>query len=435
MQSKYPKLSPNVRRRAAIAGLAAGAALLAACTSPSATDDDGGEDGPLTLYSDNSYWEDAFITVGDKLAETTGRGFEPRAIPLTTNYEQQVRQALPTDSITDIIKWWSGYRLQDIARDGHLADLTEVWEHAEEEGWVDPQLRSAYEYDGKVYGLPAYQSDWVVFYSIPLYEQYDLEVPTTFAQFEQNAQVLADAGVTPMWSGQSDGWTPLIPFQDLVAKQDPAFYEALTTGEASYTDPVVVEAMTIWKRWIEAGWMTPPDSSMSDAAAQIGAGRLAHLTVGSWQNGVMKAAELVPGEDYGAFLLPPVDPAGEQSVFVEGGVLAVPENAPNRDAAIEQLENWLSPEVQQVWTEQIDDNSPNPDVVPDDPVLASIKEQIATADPVLLNRYWEASPPAIVEGNVQDLGGFMVNPDDIDGLLAGMQERADTEWAAWEDEG
>ncbi|TDV38569.1 ABC transporter substrate-binding protein [Actinophytocola oryzae] len=416
-----------------IAAIAALALVATACSSPSS----GGSsaDGPLTVYSDNSYWEGAFVTVGDKLAETTGRGFEPRAIPLTTNYEQQVRTALPTSSITDIIKWWSGYRLQDIARDGHLTDLTEVWEQAEKNGWVDPRLREAYEYDGKVYGLPAYQSNWVVFYSIPLYEKYKLKPPTTFAEFEHNAQVLEGNGVTPMWSGQSDGWTPLIPFQDLVAKQDPAFYEKLATGKASYTDPTVHEAMTIWKRWIDAGWMTPADSAMSDAAALMRTGKLAHLTAGTWQNGVMKTAKLVPGKDYGAFLLPTVEPGGTQSVFVEGGVLAVPANAPNRDAAVEQLRHWLSPEVQEVWAEQIGDNSPNPDVVPDDAVLASVREQIATADPVLLNRYWEASPPALVEGNVQDLGGFMVHPGDIDGLLSKMQDRARTEWAAWEDEG
>jgi multiple sugar transport system substrate-binding protein len=415
--------------------LAAGLAVTAAaCTSPSASNG-GDDDGPLTLYSDNAYWEEAFITVGDTLAETTGRGLEPRAIPLTTNYEQQVRTALPTSSITDLIKWWSGYRLQDIARDGLLADLTDVWDEAEENGWVDPQLRAAYEYDGRVYGLPAYQSDWVVFYSKPLYEQYGLEVPTTFEQFEANCQVLADNGVTPIWTGQADGWTPLIPFQDLIAKQDPDFYTALTNGEASYTDPVVESALTIWKRWIDNGWTTPPDAAMSDAAALIQAGELAHLTDGSWQNGVMKGAGLVPEEDYGAFLLPPIDPGAPQSAFVEGGVIAVPENAPNRDAAIEQLRHWLSPEVQQVWADQIDDNSPNPEVVPADPTLASIKEQIAQADPILLNRYWEASPPALVEGNVQDLGGFMVDPTDIAGVMESMQARAEAEWAAWEAEG
>lgn len=417
----------------AIAAITAALALTAtACTSPSSNKSSA--DGPLTIYSDNSYWEDAFITVGDELAKTTGRGLEPRAIPLTTNYEQQVRTALPTSSITDIVKWWSGYRLQDIARDGSLADLTDVWEEAEKKGWVDPQLRSSYEYDGKVYGLPAYQSDWVVFYSIPLYEKYHLQVPKTFAEFEHNAQVLADNGVTPMWSGQSDGWTPLIPFQDLVAKQDPDFYEKLTTGKASYTDPVVHKAMTIWKRWIDAGWMTPADSKMSDAAGLMNGGKLAHLTVGTWQNGVMKAAKLVPGKDYGAFLMPPVTDGAKPSVFVEGGALTVPQNAPNRDAAIEELRDWLSPEVQKVWVGQIGDNSPNPDVAADDPVLTSVKEQMAATDPKLLNRYWEASPPALVEGNVQDLGGFMVNPDGIDGLLAELQDRAETEWAAWEDE-
>ena len=48
-------------------------------------------------------------------------------------------------------------------------------------------------------------------------------------------------------------------------------------------------------------------------------------------------------------------------------------------------------------------------------------------------RYWEASPPVLIEGNVQDLSAFMTNPtpENIKPTLTKLQRRAEKEWKAW----
>jgi len=48
-------------------------------------------------------------------------------------------------------------------------------------------------------------------------------------------------------------------------------------------------------------------------------------------------------------------------------------------------------------------------------------------------RFWEAGPPPLIEGGVQFLASFMVNPteDNIMPTLEKLQDLADTEWAAW----
>jgi multiple sugar transport system substrate-binding protein len=122
-------------------------------------------------------------------------------------------------------------------------------------------------------------------------------------------------------------------------------------------------------------------------------------------------------------------------VIIESGIFAVPEKAPNKDAAVEALGEWLNPDVQQVWVNQINDISANPEVPIENPILTSVTQQVRQSQPVELERYWEASPPALIEGNVQDLATFMVDPsdDNIDATLQRMQERAEEEWAKWED--
>src|SRR5690242_19873186 len=169
--------------------------------------DPAGDTGPLSLYSDNPTWEKGFTQAGDALQRITGRGIKPVSVPSTSDYEQVVRTSISTRKTNDLVKWWSGYKLQDLASTGLLTDLTDVWNTAERKGWVDPALKPNYTFNGKVYGLPMYQSYWVVFYSKPLFAKYHLAPPTTFAEFEKAAATLKQNGVTPLWTGQSDTWT------------------------------------------------------------------------------------------------------------------------------------------------------------------------------------------------------------------------------------
>jgi multiple sugar transport system substrate-binding protein len=46
----------------------------------------------------------------------------------------------------------------------------------------------------------------------------------------------------------------------------------------------------------------------------------------------------------------------------------------------------------------------------------------------LYQRYWEASPVPIVEGAVDFLAEFMLNPDSLDDVLQKIQDLADSEW-------
>lgn len=419
----------GARRRLTIAAAAVVLATsLAACTQGSSSASGG--DDVVTLNGDRSDFAEAYSVAGDALQEITGYNLDARNVPSTENYQQVVRSSLQTSSTTDLVKWWNGYRLQDLVRSGGLADLSTEWDAAVDKGWVNPDTRDSFSYDGKVYGLPLYKSYWVIFYNRDVFDSAGISAPTTWEEFESNNAKLADAGVTPLFATQQAGWTSFIWFEEILSKLDPAFYADLMEGKASYTDPTAQKAMKIWSDMYAKGWFTPADTSWDDEPSMFAAGSVAQVPMGTWRNGTF--AGLLDSDAYGAYILPAMDGV-DPSVIVESGVVSLAAKAPHLDAARDVLANWLNPDVQTPWIGQLKDTSANPEVTTDDPVLTSVLDEVKAEAPVELVRYWEAGPPALIEGGVQHLGAFMADPTEANIMptLQKLQDLADTEWAKW----
>jgi ABC-type glycerol-3-phosphate transport system substrate-binding protein len=131
---------------------------------------------------------------------------------------------------------------------------------------------------------------------------------------------------------------------------------------------------------------------------------------GTWFNGTFEDAGLEPGTDYDTFDLPNRNPDLEQgSIVFETGPLGVPTNAPNHETALDFLEWWVQPETQQRWSEALRDTPATPGADAPNAALQSVVD-VVEQDYRLVERYWEASPTAIVEAAVDELSRFMLNP-------------------------
>jgi len=423
----------NVTRGRAVAVALALVVTLGACSQGSSSG--GGSEGSsvVTLNGDRADFAEGYRVAGDALEKITGFTLEARNVPSTENYQQVVRSSLQTSSTTDLVKWWNGYRLQELARSGGLADITAQWDAAEEKGWVNPDTRDSFSYDGAVYGMPMYKSYWVIFYNKNVFADVGIEPPTTWAEFQDNNQKIKDAGVTPLFATQEAGWTSFIWFEEILSKLDPQFYSDLMNGTAKYTDETAQQAMAIWADMYAKGYFTAADVAWDNEPALLASGSVAQVPMGTWRNGTFADAGMTDA-DYGAYLLPAVAEDTESSVIVESGVISVAANAPNKEAALEVMGNWLNPDVQQPWVDQIKDTSANPSVTTEDPILTEVLDAVSTKKPVELVRFWEAGPPPLIEGSVQFLGAFMANPSEgnIMPTLENLQTLADTEWANWE---
>lgn len=389
--------------------------------------------GVITFNNDNSTWEPGYQAAAKVLKERTGFGLQVRAIPNVSNYQQVVRMSAQTDSTTDLIKWWNGYRLQDIVRGDILTDLTPAWEQAESEGWVTPSLRDSFSLEGKAYGVPLYKSYFAMFYSKKAFAKHGVEPPKTFDDLLDIARTFRDAGMVPISAGGASSWESLIWFQQLVAGLDPDFYQAVCSNRARFTDPTAQDAMALWASMYEDKLFSAPDVESTGNPGLLQSGDLGMTLGATWSANEYSSAK-VGTDDVGMFLVPPANPDAELTAFVESGAISVPANAHKRDDAVTVTNAWLATDVQQAWVDFLGDISANPNAVPRDSVITPFAEEMVANPPRELTRYWEASPPVLVEGNVLDLSAFMVNPttDNAKETLQAMQDRADQEWKVWD---
>ncbi len=388
--------------------------------------------GVVTLNNDNPTWAPGLESASGVLQERVGVELQIRANANTSNYQQIVRTSALTDATTDLVKWWNGYRLHELVHGDVLTDLSQAWDRAEREGWVDHELRASFSEGGVPYGMPLYRSYFAMFYSKQVFDQHGLQPPETFPEFLDIARTLRDANVVPIAATGASSWESLTWFQQLVAGIDPDFYEAVTEGQAKFTDPVAEQAMELWVEMYADQLFSSPDIDGSGIAVQLADGSCGMSLSGTWLANSFRTAGVGPS-DVGVFLVPPVDPAAEESVFVESGALCVPANAHKHDQALEVAEHWLSTDVQQAWIDFLADVSANPSAIPTDSVVTDFAQEMRGRSPRQLIRYWEASPPALIEGNVQDLSSFMVTPTQANAgrTLASMQERSEREWEVW----
>ncbi|MBZ6282647.1 ABC transporter substrate-binding protein [Streptomyces olivaceus] len=420
---------PLARRRF-LAGVAAGAAVLTAggCARGASTS---AQPGTTSISNDNATWDDGYRSAGRELKKITGYELRPLSNPSVTSYQQVVQMTLQTSKSTDLVKWASGYQLKRLARAGGLTDLTRVFKGYAAKGWVRGSSWDAVSYRDKAYGIPLYESYYVLFYSKPVFRRLGLSVPDSWDALLHCAEVLKRNGITPFLASQVGGWPAIEWFQELVSKSDPGFYQRLVDGEASYTDAPARRAMDIWHDFMRKGWMTSPDFDQARGPGALKEGTVGMFLHGTWQASGMSAAGMKPGTDYGAFILPTVRPATAKSVIAESGVFVVPGRASSHEAAMANVGAWLDPSVQRVWSDFLEDSSANPKVQAGNPVVAGLQRDVARNRRQALVRYWEASPPSLVQGNSNDLGGFMAGQTSPAATLKRMQERAQDEWAAW----
>ncbi|WP_328437059.1 ABC transporter substrate-binding protein [Streptomyces sp. NBC_00444] len=421
--------APLARRRF-LAGMTAGGVTLAVagCARGTSTSP---QPGTTSIANDNATWDEGYRSAGRELEKITGYALRPLSNPSVTSYQQVVQMTLQTSKASDMVKWASGYQLKRLARAGGLTDLSGVWAQYAAKGWVREATRETMSYDGKVYGVPLYESYYVLFYSKPVFRKLGLSAPSSWAELLRCAEVLKRNKITPFLASQVGGWPAIEWFQELVTKVDPRFYQRLVAGEASYLDDAARQAMDIWHDFMRKGWMTSPDFDQVRGPGALKAGTVGMFLHGTWQAQGMSAVGMKPGADYGAFILPTVRPSVPKSVITESGVFAVPARASSHAAAMRNVGAWLDPSVQRVWSDFLQDSSANPTVRSSNPVVAELQRDIARERRLPLIRYWEASPPSLIQGNSNDLGGFMAGQTSPATTLRRMQERAQDEWAAW----
>jgi ABC-type glycerol-3-phosphate transport system substrate-binding protein len=385
----------------------------------------------MKLFHDNPEWQQIWVEFGEASAEDIGI----KAIPTefeTQVYKSRVKVDLTTRRAPAVFKWWFGYRAMELLEADLIADLSDVWD--EVGGNFAPGVREALTIDDVTYAFPLLVGYWVWYYSKPVYEKYDLELPKTWDEFTKQLAFFKENGVSGIGNtiGKSR-WTSFIVFQEILYRVDFDFYNRLMNGQAHYTDPPVVQAMEIWKDMLEKGYFAPMDATyVEDLPRMIKDGSLAFAPFGDWYGGILQQQGLVPEKDYGVFIPPAITPKGEGAVILEISPLVAGKKSPELDLAKEWFKWYAGSKssADLLWGKlrfAVTTNISAEAIAKDDPVLAS-ELDLLKAYPTKLIRFWEATPVEIVEHAVDAFNTMLVHPDQYMDLLNGIEEKAKETW-------
>ncbi|WP_066174980.1 ABC transporter substrate-binding protein [Bacillus marinisedimentorum] len=195
------------------------------------------------------------------------------------------------------------------------AELNEGWVAAdkmeplndlyEEQGWNDKfpkELIDMVSKDGNIYSVPVnIHRGNVLWYNKKVFEENGVEPPTTFDEFFQVADKLQENGVTPLALGDKEPWTATHLFETvLLGELGPDDYNKLWTGELSFKDDKVVEAVETFKKML--GYINKDHSSRNwqDASQLVANGDAAMNVMGDWAKGYfVNDLNLKVNEDFG----------------------------------------------------------------------------------------------------------------------------------------
>lgn len=279
--------------------------------------------------------------------------------------------------------------------------------------------------DGKTYAVPLATQTLQMFYNKQIFEEQDLEVPTTWDEFIDVNEKLLAAGITPMALGAKDDW--ILPiFADIIGSArygGSEFEQKVLSGETDFTDPDYVASLELITDVQK--YLTPDvvGVSYTDSQIQFSSGQAAQFPGGSFEIATFRnqAPEMELGSyqvplPEGAVLDAPVSPA-----YADGN-FAVNSKSENKEAAFELL-NWLAtPEFGQLVADELNQFSAIPGVTYSDEVMQEAWDNYEKGQaPYLLLvdfRYGEPLGTAVLGTEIQKM---FLGEVDAAGAAAALQ--------------
>jgi len=387
----------------------------------------------LDLYHDKSSWAPNADKVGEAAGKAINIGFKSVPFPDTTTYQTTVRAAIGSAKAPDLFTWWSGYRMEDIVKANGAEDLSAIWKKYLDSGEYSKGIADAYTFNGKVYAIPFNVAYWILFYNKSVFEKNNLSLPKTWKDFTALCDTLKGKGITPMAQTIDGRWPSFILFEELVARTaGPDFWGNLMSGKAAYDDAKVADALAMWKDMIGKGYFTDPGITMGTAENSMlplfKQGKVAMLPIGDWYAATLVGGGMKAGTDYDAFIMPNPNADVPNLLFFETGPMLVSAKGARKEQALKVADWWMSADAQTLWDGLMGFSPANAKAQIDNPVSKNVAKQIADGKFQALQRYWEATPPDIVETAVDELGKFILKPDTAKEVLGAIQKKAEAVW-------
>ena len=334
-------------------------------------------------------------------------------------------------NLPDVFSYWAGARTQFVVDAGDLATIGDMWNADGLDKVVAKSIADgATLYNGKRYLIPFGYHYVGMFYNPKVMADAGIsEMPKTWDDLVAACKTLKAKGISAFALGSKNRWPAQFWFDYILLRTAGPDYRAnLMSGKASYTDPEVKAALTMWKSLFDDGCFAANSNAgdWTDAADQVAKGTAAMTLMGTWITGYWNQNGLKPGENYKFFEFPKIKDGVPNAALgpVDGLVTAAnakhPENA-------RKLLSWLisDPSVQAKWATVQGALSANVNVPLStyNSVMTHALDVVKAADTFAFN-YDLASPPPVAEVGLNMFQKFVNDQSNIDGLLSDTQKAA-----------
>jgi glucose/mannose transport system substrate-binding protein len=249
-----------------------------------------------------------------------------------TNFKAVNKTRLLGGDPADTFQLHAGLEVETYSPEQFLAPVDDIYVSEGLEQVFPPDLIELLRYKDRFWGVPAniHRSN-VLWYNQAVFDANGLTPPTTFEEFAQVADALQAAGIQPYVMGTKEAWEAPHVFEDVLAGTLGAeAYNGLWTGETSWMDPGVTQALENFKMMLSYVNEDHPALTWDGAGEYLISGAGGMMIMGDWTDGWFTSKGFT---GYGWAPSP-----GTQGIFVAlSDSFSLPAQAPNKENA----RNWL----------------------------------------------------------------------------------------------
>lgn len=289
------------------------------------------------------------------------------ALGITVEFEQIssgedgdniVKTRLATGEMADLISYNSGAALTALNPSEYFMDVTDEFADL-----LDASFVEAAGEDGVLYGVPSASGQAAaVIYNMDMYEEYDLEIPTTWDDFLANCEILKEAGETAIVSADADSWTVQVPFLGNnynVLANEPDFPEEFEAGIAKFA--TTEAALGGFQKLEDTIPYLNEDHSVTtyeDACEKLINDECAHWIMLTGALGNIYGTYGDEVNKLGCFAIPGDDPDNAGLTVWQPGGLYMNKNSEVSEAALAFMEFYISATALDIYTSVTLPNGP-----------------------------------------------------------------------------
>ena len=340
-------------------------------------------------------------------------------------WKTQIRNALGANP-PDVVNWYAANRMTPYVDAGLFMDISDLWE---EEQFADlASTKGAMTLNGAQWGVPYTYYQWGVYYRQDIFEELGLSEPSTWDEELANCQAIIDSGRKCYTIGTKFLWTAGGWFDYLNSRTNGYdFHIELARGEVEWTDDRVRQTFANWRQLIDMGAFIDDHQNYSWQEAlpfmingEATAYLMGNFSVPHFREGGLTDDQL----DFYQF--PVINPDVDYAEDAPTDTFHIASGAQNVDAAKEFLRFVTSADVQSAINGgdalgQLPVNAAA--AVSDDKFIQQGFEMLSNNAGGGVMQFFDRDFPAeMASVGMEGLQEFMVFPDNLDDILARLEE-------------